>query len=104
LRDRASALGIAPASKLIVQGYGSSNGVNVNRFSPGRSDVRLQLGLPLDAPVVGYVGRLTRDKGIPDLVESFDDLLDAEPSAHLLLVGWVDAAEDRLPFLYSKKD
>ena len=24
-------------------------------------------------------------------------ILDAEPSAHLLLVGWVDAAEDRLP-------
>lgn len=103
LRDRASALGIAPASKLIVQGHGSSNGVNVNRFSPGRSDVRLQLGLPLDAPVVGYVGRLTRDKGIPDLVESFDDLLDAEPSAHLLLVGWVDAAEDRLPSYIQKR-
>ena len=97
LRDRARALGIAPASKLIVQGSGSSNGVNVKRFSPGRSDVRARFGLPADAPVVGYVGRLTRDKGIPDLVEAFDAILEAEPGAHLLLVGWVDAAEDRLP-------
>lgn len=97
LRERARELGIASASKLIVQGCGSSNGVNVKRFSPGKSDVRRELGLPMDAPVVGYVGRLTRDKGIPDLVESFDAILEAEPSAHLLLVGWVDAAEDRLP-------
>jgi glycosyltransferase involved in cell wall biosynthesis len=36
-------------------------------------------------------------------VESFDDLLDAEPSAHLLLVGWVDAAEDRLPSYIQKR-
>lgn len=103
LRDRAEALGIAPASKLIVAGYGSSNGVNVKRFSPGRSDVRLRLGLPMDVPVVGYVGRLTRDKGIPDLVDAFDAILDAEPSAHLLLVGWVDAAEDRLPSYIQKR-
>jgi len=97
LLDRARTLGIAPASKLIVQGHGSSNGVNVKRFSPGRSDVRRELGLPTDAPIVGYVGRLTRDKGIPDLVEAFDAILETEPGAHLLLVGWVDAAEDRLP-------
>jgi len=52
---------------------------------------------------VGYVGRLTQDKGIPDLVEAFDAIVDAEPSAHLLLVGWVDAAEDRLPSYIQKR-
>ena len=97
LRDRAMNLGIAPASKLVVLGKGSSNGIDVKRFMPGRSDVREELGLAGDALVVGFVGRLTRDKGIPDLIEAFDAILDAEPRAHLLLVGWVDAAEDRLP-------
>jgi glycosyltransferase involved in cell wall biosynthesis len=97
LRDRADSLGIAPASKLVVLGKGSSNGIDVRRFMPGESDVREKLGVAGNDLVVGYVGRLTRDKGIPDLVEAFDAILDAEPRAHLLLVGWADAAEDRLP-------
>jgi len=45
---------------------------------------------------VGFVGRLTRDKGLPELIEAFDAILAAEPDAHLLLVGWFDAAEDAL--------
>jgi glycosyltransferase involved in cell wall biosynthesis len=45
---------------------------------------------------VGFVGRLTEDKGIPDLVEAFDTILKRIPAAHLLLVGWFDAAEDAL--------
>ncbi len=45
---------------------------------------------------MGFVGRLTRDKGLPELVQAFDLILRAEPSARLLLVGWFDAAEDAL--------
>jgi glycosyltransferase involved in cell wall biosynthesis len=92
----ALALGVAPAEKLHLLGEGSSNGVNVERFSPGRSSVRESLGLTREASVVGFVGRLTRDKGLPELVEAFDAILKAEPAAHLLLVGWFDVAEDAL--------
>ena len=94
LRLQAMALGVAPAGKLQLLGEGSSNGVDMERFSPGPSDVRQRLGLPHHAPVVGFVGRLTRDKGLPELIEAFDVILAAEPEAHLLLVGWFDAAED----------
>jgi glycosyltransferase involved in cell wall biosynthesis len=45
---------------------------------------------------VGFVGRLTRDKGLPELVEAFDAILAVKPNAHLLLVGWFDASEDAL--------
>jgi glycosyltransferase involved in cell wall biosynthesis len=96
LRDEALALGIAPASKLHLLGEGSSNGVDTKRFSPGPSDVRKLLNLPREALVVGFVGRLTRDKGVPELVEAFDAILKAEPKAHLLLVGWFDTSEDAL--------
>src|SRR5271166_4585554 len=94
LRAEALALGVAPASKLHLLGEGSSNGVDVERFSPGASDVRARLGLDCRAPVVGFVGRLTRDKGVPELIEAFDLILEAAPDAHLLLVGWFDEAED----------
>jgi glycosyltransferase involved in cell wall biosynthesis len=96
LRSQAQELGVAPAGKLSLLGQGSSNGVDIERFSPGPSDVREQLGIPGDAPVLGFVGRLTRDKGLPELVQAFDLILRAEPSARLLLVGWFDAAEDAL--------
>ncbi len=96
LRVEALALGLAPAAKLLVLGEGSSNGVDIERFSPGSSAVREQFSIPRDAPVVGFVGRLTRDKGLPELIEAFDRILLAEPSTHLLLVGWFDRAEDAL--------
>jgi len=94
--DEAVALGLAPAAKLKLLGDGSSNGVDIERFSPGSSNVREQLGIASDAPLVGFVGRLTEDKGLPELMEAFDTILRTEPEAHLLLVGWFDAAEDAL--------
>ncbi len=96
LRSEAIALGIASESKLHLLGSGSSNGVDVERFHPGPCVLRERLRLPPDAPVVGFVGRLTRDKGLPELIEAFDAILAAKPDAHLLLVGWFDAAEDAL--------
>jgi glycosyltransferase involved in cell wall biosynthesis len=96
MRSEALALRLARATKLEVLGEGSSNGVNVERFAPGPSEVRIRLGIPSTAPVVGFVGRLTVDKGVPELVEAFDTILKRQPEARLLLVGWFDAAEDAL--------
>ena len=97
LRDQALALGVAPASKLLLLGGGSSNGVDTECFSPGSTVVREQFGIPADAPLIGFVGRLTRDKGVPELVAAFEQILAAQPAAWLLLVGWFDHAEDALP-------
>jgi glycosyltransferase involved in cell wall biosynthesis len=96
LHAEALALGLASAGKLLVLGEGSSNGVDAERFAPGPSAVREQFAIPREAPVVGFVGRLTRDKGLPELIEAFDRILLVEPSTHLMLVGWFDRAEDAL--------
>jgi glycosyltransferase involved in cell wall biosynthesis len=96
LRSEVLALRIAPFRKLRVLGEGSSNGVDVDRFSPGASNVREQMGIPLNVPVIGFSGRLTCDKGLPELCQAFELILRAEPSACLLLVGWFDVAEDAL--------
>ncbi len=104
LRAEALALRLAPEGKLHVLGSGSSIGVDIVRFSPrpangpadGLTDVRERLAIPAGAPVIGFVGRLTRDKGLPELIESFEAIACAEPEARLLLVGWFDAAEDAL--------
>jgi glycosyltransferase involved in cell wall biosynthesis len=96
LRAEALQLGIAPNAKLRLLGDGSSNGVDCDRFSPGPSGVRQRLGLTANCPVLGFVGRFTKDKGLPELIEAFESMLQVEPQTQLLLVGWFDAAEDAL--------
>jgi len=101
LRTAAMGLRIAPAEKLLVLGDGSSNGVDTERFSPAKSaprsgDLRGELGIPEGAPVLGFVGRLTNDKGVPELLVAFEEILLAEPECWLLLVGWFDGSEDAL--------
>lgn len=96
LWSEASELRIAPSAKLRLLGNGSTNGVDVRRFSPGPTHVREQFSIPPNSPVIGFVGRLTRDKGVPELLTAFDRILEVQPDACLLLVGWFDAADDAL--------
>ncbi|MBS1803046.1 MAG: glycosyltransferase family 4 protein [Acidobacteria bacterium] len=96
LRERCHELGISNESKTRMLGEGSSNGVDVLRFSPGISSVREELGIPASARVIGFVGRLTADKGVPELLEAFAKILRSHPECYLLLVGYFDAATDAL--------
>jgi glycosyltransferase involved in cell wall biosynthesis len=97
LHRMAGSLHVAPAEKMRLLGDGSSNGVDTERFSPGSSRVRADLKLPEGEIVLGFVGRLTKDKGIPELLIAFDQILLEAPDCWLLLVGWFDLAEDALP-------
>ncbi|MFT7158407.1 MAG: glycosyltransferase involved in cell wall biosynthesis [Parvicella sp.] len=76
-------------SKLKVLANGSSNGIDIEYFNPEQrwKDKGLQLKKDLDIPhnalVAIYIGRITKDKGINELVESLQLL----KNTHLLLVG-----------------
>jgi len=96
LRSYASTLAVARNSKLRLLGEGSSNGVDIERFSPGPTNIRERLAIAPESKIIGFVGRLTRDKGLPELLQAFETIVRAEPAAYLLLVGWFDAAEDAL--------
>ncbi len=96
LLAEALALSLTPGEKLKLVGNGSSHGVDFAHFAPGPSALRQRLKIPDCAPVIGFVGRLTRDKGVPELMEAFDRLLKVAPQARLLLVGWFDESEDAL--------
>jgi len=91
VRRRAIELNVVSAEKTAIMGSGSSCGVDVQRFSPQvvNSANRLaeHLGIPSSVPVIGFVGRFTRDKGIPELVAAFGQLRQAWPELRLLLVG-----------------
>src|SRR5712692_8236215 len=93
LRAKAMALGIADPRKFVVLGSGSSNGVETGRFDPTPDRLREavilrnDLGIPTNAPVIGFVGRFTRDKGICELISAYLQLRRHHPELRLLLVG-----------------
>jgi len=51
------------------------------------AQLRRNLNIPPDAPVIGFIGRLTRDKGIVELIEAFKAVSIKLSDARLLLVG-----------------
>lgn len=93
VREKAIATGITSREQTVVLGSGSCNGVDASRFAATpemkrrAAELRCQLGISLSAPVVAFVGRLTRDKGIPELMEAFIRLGNQFPELRLLLVG-----------------
>lgn len=91
--------------KALVLGSGSSQGVDSAYFNPRmyeKGAVRRELGIPESAFVVGYVGRLTADKGIEDLVRAFSILQMSHKSAVLVLVGRFDNADPLPPGVRSE--
>ncbi|MBA2670743.1 MAG: glycosyltransferase, partial [Gemmatimonadetes bacterium] len=94
IRDEAIQEGLCPPEKIKVLLGGSGNGVDATgRFHPERlaKDVRCatrrHLGIPAAATVIGFVGRIVRDKGIVELAEAWERLREEHPQARLLLVG-----------------
>jgi glycosyltransferase involved in cell wall biosynthesis len=94
LRDFAISEEICPESKIKVLRGGSTNGVDaLQRFNPsGQSDesrrkTRQTLGIPADAVVVGFLGRIVRDKGLIELTTAWQSLKSEFPELHLLIVG-----------------
>ncbi len=67
------------------------HGIDLETFRPAsaaeRRELRARLGLPQDALLVSFTGRLLRGKGVEVLVEAFGRLASRYPAAHLLLVG-----------------
>ena len=89
--------GLAERMKVSALAHGSSNGIDATRFSSPDSgavlDLRSRLELEVDAPVIGFVGRFTRDKGLPELIEAFGRVRSWIPRAKLLLVGSPEAGD-----------
>jgi glycosyltransferase involved in cell wall biosynthesis len=72
-----------------------SSGIDANGFAQAqsrgasRADLRAKLGLD-DAEIVIYVGRLTRQKGIPTLLKAVPLIQAQRPNARIVLVGPLD--------------
>jgi len=85
------------ASKNIVLGLGTCNGIDVyDKYNPSnysqifRADFKNELGIEQNDIIIGYVGRLVKDKGINELILSWTILTKKFNNLKLLLVGPIE--------------
>jgi glycosyltransferase involved in cell wall biosynthesis len=89
--------------KIAVLGEGSINGVDAaRRFNQAhlpstlRAETRRRYRIPADALVLGFIGRIVRNKGIIELAGAWTLLRQEFPELRLMLVG-PSEAQDPIP-------
>lgn len=88
--------GLLCANKISVIGSGSLAGVDIKRFDPERYSeherqvLRQSLHIASGVQVLLFVGRITDDKGVRELLDAFVRLKTDGSRAHLIFVGPFD--------------
>lgn len=83
-REQTLRAGVAPATKLIV----IHNGIEPAVFQKAsRAEARMRLRIEPSIPVVGFVGRLEPQKGLPYLIKAVAELIRDRPTLLCLIVG-----------------
>ena len=89
-------IGMDKPEKQVLIGKGTCNGIDtINKFNPSllsaniKSEMRAELGLKDSDFVVGFCGRIVRDKGIIELCKAIEILSDRLPQKNikLLVIG-----------------
>jgi glycosyltransferase involved in cell wall biosynthesis len=103
LREVLIGEGLCPPRKITVLGHGSIDGVEADgKFDPAgvstqwAERMRARHQIPPGAPVIGFVGRVVRDKGLVELEAAWRALREEWPSLHLLIAGPLES-EDPIP-------
>ncbi len=82
--------GVVREGKITVLADGSIAGVNLERFQfreTDRQQIRSEHNIREDALVFLFIGRLTRDKGVADLLLAFAKLAEHNTRVQLMVVG-----------------
>jgi glycosyltransferase involved in cell wall biosynthesis len=88
--------GIVREGKITMLGRRVSEGIGIARETATEETLRLLrrgLEIPDCVPVIGFVGRLTRDKGVEELIEAFRMLREGGNPVELLVVGDFEAGD-----------
>jgi len=100
LRKSLITAGCLSSNAGIVLGSGSCCGVDTTHFRPPtqqeRNEAREKLGLLEADFVVGFVGRVTRDKGVGELIEAVIHVNETRDQVKLILVGSDEGARELL--------
>ncbi len=87
VRDDLVALGVAPKEKFVVIRLGIELEERIAAAPGARAETRRLLGVPQDAFVVGWIGRMTGVKNTDDVLAALRLLHDRGVDAYLCMVG-----------------
>ncbi len=99
LKEHAIKRGILSDSKAVLIGEGSSNGIDIEKFKltdiakENGKKLREEIGVEEEDILVGFVGRVTKDKGVEELYEAFKIASRSNSKLKLLLVGPIQEAD-----------
>lgn len=103
--------GLYTDKKSSVIWNGSACGVALDKFDISqrnvwRKTIRERYGIPSDARVFGFIGRITEDKGINELFGAYRHILKEMPDSYLMLVGRIEKVEslDDALFAWAKEE
>lgn len=94
--------GLNPENKQIVLAYGTCNGIDIERFCKDAVNVnatkalKKQLSISEGDFIIGFAGRLVRDKGIVELIRAYHTIRKQHQNVKLMLVGMLET-RDALP-------
>jgi glycosyltransferase involved in cell wall biosynthesis len=92
---------VADGRHIKTLGAGSIAGVDLERFAAGRfakDQLKAELLIPLESPVIVFAGRLSREKGVVELLAAFERLSHLRrPPPYLLLIGPSESGAQAVP-------
>ena len=88
LKSKIVELKLAKSNKIKVLGFGSSNGVDIEKFNKQFNSIPFDIKEAISGYfVIGFVGRIVKDKGIKEVVEMFKILQHRNLKIKLLILG-----------------
>jgi glycosyltransferase involved in cell wall biosynthesis len=81
--ETAVRIGLAPEERVVWIG----NGIQLDHFAAGPKEPLMELSLEPTQRVVGFIGRIVREKGLLELVEAMSHVVPVVPDARLLIIG-----------------
>ena len=101
LREKVLEEDLCPPDKISILAAGTACGVDLERFSRTQvsqdkvEDIRRDLGIKKSDLVIGFVGRMTPEKGVHTLIQSFVNI-EKNREVSLLLVGEHDTVRESI--------
>lgn len=101
LKIRVVEEGLCSTNKISILARGTACGVDISRFSKNKKieenarKIRQELGIPESEIIIGFVGRMTPEKGIHTLIHSFLRIKEHK-EVSLLVVGEYDTVRENI--------
>lgn len=96
--------GLYDETKSLVIWNGSAKGLDLTAFDVSKKaeyakEIKEKYNIPENVPVIGFVGRLGKEKGCNELFRAFKRIKEAFPNAKLLFVGPIEKEDTIEPEL-----